>query len=301
MQQVPKYPAKILLFGEHILMQGAKALAAPLWRYGGFWTFAQEDILQKQMRLQEFVPYLESNDDILALDFSSFRRELAAGIFFQSDIPTGYGLGSSGALCAAVYDRYALNKIDRSESVNWPLLKKIFAVMENFFHGASSGIDPLISFLSRPALLQPDGQILPVELPRLNKGGIRLFLLDSRMDRKTEPLVSYFRNCCANSDFVHQMRTKLLYNSDEAIKAWIEGRTTAFQSAFNEVSRFQSAQLTPMIPAEILSIWLKGLQQESFMLKFCGAGGGGMFLGLAADWERTCHTLAEWPIHELDF
>jgi mevalonate kinase len=296
-----KYPAKILLFGEHILMQGAKALAAPLWSYGGSWIFSQQDVSSNQMRLREWVAYLETLEEIVPMDVSAFRRELSDGIYFKSDIPVGYGLGSSGALCAAAYDRYALHKIERRDSRHWPALKKIFAAMEGFFHGASSGIDPLIAFLSRPTLLEPDGIILPAELPKLSLAGIRLFLLDSKISRQTEPLVSYFRNCCANPDFLHQMQAKLLFNSDRAIKAWTEGRMSDFQNAFYEVSCFQLTQLPTMIPAEILAVWRDGLQEESFTLKFCGAGGGGMFLGLAFDWERTRHTLAAWPILELDF
>ena len=34
-------------------------------------------------------------------ELNAFQRDLDAGLFFQSDIPTGYGLGSSGALCAS--------------------------------------------------------------------------------------------------------------------------------------------------------------------------------------------------------
>lgn len=300
MNETVKYPAKILLFGEHILMQGAKALAAPLRRFGGYWEFAHDDVPLRQMRLSEWADYLEPLETTVRLDIAAFRRELSEGLYFQSDIPTGYGLGSSGALCAAVYDRYALDKIDFADTLQWTHLKSILAAMEGFFHGASSGVDPLISCLARPVLLQPDGQILPAVLPRLEGSEFRLFLLDSRISRQTEPLVSYFRNCCADSNFFHEMQSRLVRGSDAAIIAWMEGRMIDFQRAFMEVSRFQLEQLSAMIPDEIQVLWRQGFQERSFMLKFCGAGGGGMFLGMALDWERAQNTLASRLLMELD-
>lgn len=300
MNEPVKYPAKILLFGEHILMQGGKALAAPLHSYGGSWAFVAEDVQRRQMHLPQWADYLETLEAIVWLDLSAFRRDLSEGLYFQSDIPTGYGLGSSGALCAAMYDRYAPNKIDVADISQWPLLKRILAAMEGFFHGSSSGVDPLVSFLARSVLLQPDGRILPAALPKLEGSGLRLFLLDSRVSRQTEPLVSYFRSCCADTDFLHQMQSQLLHGSDAAIMAWIEGRMTDFQNAFMEVSHFQMEQLSAMIPHEIYALWRQGFQERSFVLKFCGAGGGGMFLGMALDWERTQNTLISLPLLQLD-
>ena len=38
-----------------------------------------------------------------------------------------------------------------------------------------------------------------------------------------------------------------------------------------------------MIPKEFLDTWSQGLETGKFCLKLCGAGGGGMILGLLAD------------------
>ena len=40
-------------------------------------------------------------------DLQQLRADLAAGWYLASDIPVGYGLGSSAALCVAVFERYA--------------------------------------------------------------------------------------------------------------------------------------------------------------------------------------------------
>jgi mevalonate kinase len=38
-------------------------------------------------------------------------------MYFDSSIPQGYGVGSSGALVAAIYDRYAQDKITVLENL----------------------------------------------------------------------------------------------------------------------------------------------------------------------------------------
>ena len=77
-------------------------------------------------------------------------------MYFDSSIPQGYGVGSSGALVASIYDQYAADKITVLENLTRDKLlklKQIFALMESFFHGKSSGLDPLNSYLSLPILI----------------------------------------------------------------------------------------------------------------------------------------------------
>lgn len=290
------YPAKVLLFGEHILLRGAAALAAPLHLYGGQWQFGSDS--GQQFRLREWAEYLLQ----LPCDFrlADFNDDLDAGLFFQSDIPTGYGLGSSGALCAAAYERYAEQPIARHDASLLPELRNILAAMESFFHGASSGIDPLVSYLNQPLLLRPDGALDAVQVPALPPG-MTLFLLDSRRTRSTGPMVQYFRQRCEDPAFETLMRTELLDVSNAAVTAWLEGRMEDFIRYFQCISRFQAQHLAPMIPDEVLQIWQEGNARGAFSLKLCGAGGGGVFLGLAftplfehESWigNFPCHVLA---------
>ncbi|HRJ14779.1 MAG TPA: hypothetical protein PLI34_07270, partial [Saprospiraceae bacterium] len=244
------YPAKVLLFGEHILLRGAAALAAPLHLYGGQWQFGSDS--GQQFRLREWVEYLLQ----LPCDFrlAAFKDDLEAGLFFQSDIPTGYGLGSSGALCAAAYERYANQPIARHDASLLPELRNILAAMESFFHGASSGIDPLVSYLNQPLLLRPDGALDAVQVPALPPG-MTLFLLDSRRTRSTGPMVQYFRQRCEDPAFETLMRTELLDVSDAAVSAWLDHRMEDFSRHFQCISQFQAQHLAPMIPDEVLQIW----------------------------------------------
>ena len=90
------------------------------------------------------------------MDLSKLRQDTENGMYFDSSIPQGYGVGSSGALVAAIYDKYAIDKITVLENLTKEKLlklKAIFGEMESFFHGKSSGLDPLNSYLSLPILI----------------------------------------------------------------------------------------------------------------------------------------------------
>ena len=72
------------------------------------------------------------------------------GLYFESSIPQSYGIGSSGALCAAIYARYTTELIPPSGSITQKDIKElrhIFSGIESFFHGKSSGIDPLSCYM----------------------------------------------------------------------------------------------------------------------------------------------------------
>lgn len=275
------YAAKILLFGEHILMQGASALATTLPRFSGCWAFAEwMDASEKQFRLHEWADYLAS---MPAIDADTFKADLNKGLFFDANIPTGYGLGSSGALCAAVYDQYACDKIGLDKPLRFSELRHTLAEMERFFHGSSSGIDPLICYLNHPLYLLPDGRLELVHLPPLS--GVQLFLLDSGIPRQTGPLVRQFKARCEDPGFLDMMKQQLLYPSDQAVQAWIHGQPEAFVQAFTAVSQFQFSLLPDMIPPTVQALWQAGLQERQYYLKLCGAGGGGVFLGMTHDFE----------------
>lgn len=295
------YPAKVLLFGEHILMRGASALAAPLPLYSGHWAWSPADAPVKQLQLHAWADYLHAQQPEIDLNAEDFRADLRKGLYFHSNIPTGYGLGSSGALCAAVYDRYAAHKILAADTDRLPELRRILAVMESFFHGASSGVDPLICYLDHPVLLRPDGGIEPVSLPSLQANGLILFLLDSGRSRQTGPLVQYFKKSCENPAFEQLVQGELVYHSDAAIHAWLEGRPDDLRRHFFAVSAFQVERLAPMIPEELHQPWREGLTQGRFALKLCGAGGGGFFLGLAGDMPSATALLNAWKLQAPGF
>ena len=288
-----EYFSKILWLGEHTVNIGSNALAAPFKDFSGRWKMAISGSDDQQRHLRGFCDYLEHLDrkgtSKVAVDWQSFRQDLDKGLFFDSDIPVGYGLGSSGALCAAVYDRYCSAPIDRYETTRFPELKEQLAQLESFFHGASSGTDPLICYLDQPVLLLAGGGIRMVKLPPLPaEGGYRFFLLDTRIARQTGPLVNYFLERCRTApDFNTALNTQLIPCTNHAIEALINGNWPALAAYWHKISAFQRTHLERMIPENFLPVWDAGLRSDLFRFKLCGAGGGGFLLGLATDFDQT--------------
>ena len=111
--------SKILLFGEYGIIEDSKGLSIPYNFFNGALKFSKletKDSKKSNKILLQFHKYLSGIPD-LDLDLSKFEKDLSNGIFFDSSIPQGYGVGSSGAIVAAVYDKYAKGKIKISENL----------------------------------------------------------------------------------------------------------------------------------------------------------------------------------------
>ncbi len=279
--------AKLLLFGEHTVLQGSPALASPFTRFEGIWKFTEAaDAVALQQNLSTWLNYLQdlqrANALLCTLDLERFAADLGAGIYFDSNIPTGYGAGSSGALCAALYTRYARDPLPKNDHVQFPLLKKILGQLESFFHGASSGTDPLICYLNQSLLLHPDGTIDSVSVPEWPQEaqGFRFFLLDTGISRSTGPLVEWFMACCAGSSFLEHIKKVHVPLTGEAIALFQLGNWSALWGVMQQISAVQLTDLKPMIPAGFESLWQTGLETGKYTVKLCGAGGGGFLLGM---------------------
>jgi len=99
------YYAKILLFGEYGIIEDSMGLSIPYHFFKGNFDFASEPTaVQKasNQSIREYVSHLEmlnaSKDLPCAMDFGRLRSDLDAGLFFDSSIPQGFGVGSSGAM-----------------------------------------------------------------------------------------------------------------------------------------------------------------------------------------------------------
>jgi mevalonate kinase len=91
-----------------------------------------------------YLTYLKSPEAPCRFDFSAFEKDLSNGLYFDSSIPQGFGVGSSGALVAAIYDRYCLDKIPASpeQPSDIKALKQLFSWMESYFHGKKQRYRP---------------------------------------------------------------------------------------------------------------------------------------------------------------
>jgi mevalonate kinase len=188
----PLFYAKILLFGEYGIIKDSKGLAIPYNSYQGALIISDdtsEKATDSNRKLKEFYLYLESlNDPNITLRLEELKSDIDRNMHFDSSIPQGYGVGSSGALVAAIYDQYADDKITVLENLTREKLLKLkatFAKMESFFHGKSSGLDPLNSYLSLPILINSKTNLEATGIPSQKEGKGAVFLLDSEMIGET--------------------------------------------------------------------------------------------------------------------
>ena len=305
MMKGPLFYAKILLFGEYGIIKNAKALSIPYNYYKGALRMdgnTTEAAVSSNAKLKAFAEHLTTLDSALVtFDHKRLTSDLNKGMYFDSSIPQGYGVGSSGALVAAIYDRYAFEKITVLENLTrqkLTKLKDIFSAMESFFHGKSSGLDPLNSFLSLPILIHSKSKIEPTGIPsQSQKGKAAVFLLDSGMTSETAPLVSIFLDNLEAPAFRKMMKHEFIAISDRCIEHFLSGNISDLFSDVKKLSSVVLEHFSPMIPKRFRAFWKKGIDTNAYYLKLCGSGGGGYILGFTQDLPRAKSILAD---HQLE-
>ena len=279
--ELKDYKAKVLLFGEYTVITGSNALAMPTDLFLGRWDFDREEAQNQRVVLTGFQQYLTSLEFNKAIFLDHlFLKDLDQHLIFRSDIPIGYGLGSSGAVTAAIFDRY-FQKDNQLSSVE---LKDILGQMESYFHGSSSGLDPLISYLDKAVFLKNKTIEFP-PLPNQDKSRT-FFLIDTKMPRKTAPLVEVFLKKYKSLDFQEIIDEQLGQVNNQAIDAFLAGKTNSLFKAVHQISQLQFEYFVEMIPDAFRKIWRTGLESDIFKLKLCGAGGGGFILGITKQAEH---------------
>lgn len=277
------YHSKVILFGEYSMIFDATALMVPLNRFSAQWRNASHlspEAASSNGSLQRFADYLSTLDEVKdIIDLQRFNHELQYNLYLDSDVPSGYGLGSSGVLVAAVYDRFALRKSD-----DLLQLKALFGRMESFFHGSSSGIDPLQCYIGKPFRISAEGVTLLSDdfIP----DDIHVFLADTGKKSNTKPLVQYFKTKREDPSYLVGFQTNYVPCVTACIEHLIQGEKAAFFASLRQLTQGQLKFLRPMITDNSIDLFL---EQPDFNLgfKISGSGGGGYVLGFTDDINKT--------------
>ncbi len=291
----PLFYSKILLFGEYGIIKDSKGLSIPYNFYNGALKVDEnpsEEAVKSNESLKRFASYLESLDkDLVSFDIDKLKEDIEAGMYFDSSIPQGYGVGSSGALVAAIYDKYATEKITVLENLTREKLlklKAIFSEMESFFHGKSSGLDPLNSYLSLPILINSKDNIEATGIPsQSTEGKGAVFLLDSGIVGETAPMVSIFMENMKNEGFRSMLKEQFIKHTDACVDDFLKGDIKSLFRNTKQLSKVVLNNFKPMIPNQFHELWKKGIETNDYYLKLCGSGGGGYILGFTEDIERA--------------
>lgn len=298
----PLYYAKILLFGEYGIIEDSMGLSIPFNKFNGALKLDgrnDEFAVTSNKDIRKFASYLRElstkGELGCVIDFEQLDKDLDKGMYFDSSIPQGFGVGSSGALVASIYDTYCHNKITVSnrQSGNEILsLKQIFSQLESFFHGKSSGLDPLICYLNLPVLIKSKTNLDTVGLPipdETGKGAI--FLMDSGIPGQTQNMVSIFLEKCKNEGFRNIIRHQFKKYNDECIDAFLKRDFKPLFHSLKQLSQLVYDNFSPMIPDNYKKLWKDGIESNSYYLKLCGSGGGGFILGFTEDFEQAAKKL----------
>lgn len=295
----PLFYGKILLFGEYGIIKDSMGLSIPHTYYKGafqFETTFNEEQASSNAHLLKYLEYLKSDQAPCSFNVAAFEADLNSGLYFDSSIPQGFGVGSSGALVAAIYDRYCENKIPKNpeKASDIKELKSVFSWMESYFHGKSSGIDPTICYMGLPLLIKSKDELGSVTLPEGSVGAGAVFLLNSGAPGETQPMVEIFMEKLKEEGFRSMLKDQFVKYNDACIKAFVEGNTTPLFSNLKKLSRLVLENFEPMIPKGFHDLWKQGLDSEEYFLKLCGSGGGGFVMGFTRDYDKTQELLKEY-------
>lgn len=303
----PLFYSKILLFGEYGIIKDSKGLSIPYNFFKGALkkSSSQDETKRKSAEaLRGFFHYLKAllqkESALMDLDFEAFDRDLQEGMYFDSSIPQGYGVGSSGALVAAIYDRYAKDKITVLENLTRDKLLKlkgIFGAMESYFHGKSSGLDPLNSYLSLPILINSKDHIEPTGIPSQKaQGKGAVFLLDSGIIGETAPMVKIFMENLEHEAFNDMLQKEFVHYTNACVDDFLKADIKSLFSNIKQLSKVVLDNFKPMIPEKFHRLWKKGLETNAYYLKLCGSGGGGYILGFTEDFARAQKVLKDYKL-----
>lgn len=300
----PLFYSKILLFGEYGIIKDSKGLSIPYNFYNGALKTEDnpsEEAVNSNKSLKAYADYLAKIDqDLVVFDIKSLHQDVKAGMYFDSSIPQGYGVGSSGALVAAIYDKYASDKITVLENLTREkllTLKSIFAEMESFFHGKSSGLDPLNSYLSLPILINSKENIEATGIPTQSSDGQgAVFLLDSGITGETAPMVSIFMENMKNDGFRKMLKNQFIKHTDACVEDFLKGDVKSLFKNTKQLSKVVFNNFKPMIPAQFHELWKKGIDTNDYYLKLCGSGGGGYMLGFTQDIKKAEQALKDYKL-----
>ncbi|GGG40281.1 mevalonate kinase family protein [Bizionia arctica] len=300
----PLFYSKILLFGEYGIIKDSKGLSIPYNFYNGALKMnndASEIAVKSNESLKRYVDFLQTIDSsLVSFDFDNLKKDVEAGMYFDSSIPQGYGVGSSGALVAAIYDKYAFDKITVLENLTREKLLKlkgVFSAMESFFHGKSSGLDPLNSYLSIPILINSKDNIEATGIPSQNSEGKNaVFLLDSGIIGETAPMVSIFMENMKQEGFRKMIKTQFIKHTDACVDDFLNGDIKSLFGNTKKLSKVVLNHFKPMIPLEFHELWKKGIETNEYYLKLCGSGGGGYILGFTEDIDKAKQSLKNYNL-----
>lgn len=280
-------PGKIILFGEHAVVYGRPAIAAPLNQVRAEAVVQYTDtqgifLVAPDIKRRYWLKGARQSDPFaravrVTLDTLSLTSEPALTITVRSEIPIASGLGSGAAMAAAVI-RAVHNHLRPESPITDTLVSSLTYQVERILHGTPSGIDNSVVSTEKPIYFvrqEPENliEILHVGAP------LHILVADTGMVSRTKDVVGDVRRQWMErtGDFEAQFDCCGLI-ARSARKAIESGE-------FNKLGRFMTANQECLRDLTVSSIELERLvkaAEEAGALgaKLSGAGRGGNMIAL---------------------
>lgn len=261
------FPAKVLLFGEYSILNGSNALAIPFNTYGGRVKLKAKTAKEIDSS-SKFIEYLnwilDSKFSDLNINSAKIREDIALKAWFSSSIPLGSGLGSSGSIVASCAHRYS--NLETITSLEQRM--SIFAKLEGFFHGNSSGIDPLVSYQQNAI------QIINNKIKASSKfKRIDFQLIPSDNEVKTSDLIAIYKVKLRSDEFKNQILNEYIPLVNRVVSSFFNPSYKLHSDLF-QLTEMQLKLFPEMLGKKGRDLAVEGLLSKKYAIKLCGSGGG---------------------------
>jgi len=282
LKSIASAPAKIILFGEHFVVHGTKAILAAIdKRVTVTTTFTENKTIKVNSQLGTIEVPISSSHEEVKSEFRPFvylankiinSEQNVSGleITIDSDIPIGVGLGSSSACCvaAAASITELFNELSSEE-----ILKMSIEAEKTIFpdtSGADCTVCTYGGMIEYPSVEKID-----------NTFDLNLLIANSMIPHNTKNSVEKVNKFKENDEErfsqLCDLETKLI---DEVITAMKNNDATAFGLKMSENQKYLEEI---QISNDTLRDMISSLKEISLGTKITGAGDGGCIIALVKD------------------
>ena len=282
-------PGKIIIFGEHAVVYGRPAIAAPVTQIRA--TAVVEDSSSAGIRLvapdigrEYWLSEASENDPFarsvrLIIETASLSKPPDLRITVQSTIPIAGGLGSGAAMAAAVI-RALARHLGLAQMATDARVSDLTYQVEKLLHGTPSGIDNTVVAYERPVYFvrqKPRNRIETLTVAR----PIRLMVADTGVASATKAVVGDVRRQWQ----AEPERFEQIFDGCGRIAA--QARQAMEQGAGSQLGRLMIdnqaylRQMTVSSP-ELDRLVSAAVSAGALGAKLSGAGRGGNMIALVA-------------------
>lgn len=297
MKSIASAPGKVILFGEHFVVYGIKAILCSIDKRI---TVTSQIIDEKKIKIKSDIGNVEISTDSLSTPDRSTdamkpflyiakkalektMKDVGIEIKIDSEIPAGIGLGSSSACCVAV----AASVMGLFEKLTKEEILKLAIEAERTIFENTSGAD--CSVCTFGGLMEYD---MKNGFKKINsKANFDLVIANSKQAHYTSEVVENVRRFRENNEDLFAS-----FCDQESIiiqNALVSLEKNDLKSLGLLMSKNQDLLERINISTEKLALLVNEAKKTSFGAKITGAGGGGCIIALVdkSNLEKTLSTL----------